>query len=141
MWFVLRTNSNHIGKGCSFPRNNLPPRRQMMLFVVVHYFRPISNLSSAGISRTIHVPYPELVENNLSKLLISDIVAGKGCSLKTSHFWFRMTYFLWRIFDFFNCFYNKRQFSPQRNKVLICFTLRPSKSFFFLGGGSLNYFG
>lgn len=54
----------------------------MILFAVIYYFRLISNLSSTDTSRTPSVPYLELVENRLSKLLISDIVGGGGCSLK-----------------------------------------------------------
>lgn len=53
--------------------------------------------------------------------------------------WFRMNAFWWRELDFLNYFYNKTQSSPQGNKVLNCFNLRPSKSLLFVS--CPNYFG
>jgi len=76
----------------------------MTLLAVIYYFRLISNLLSTDTSRALHPPYLEPVENNLSKLLISDIVGGKGCSLKAQRLWFRMTYLRWRELDFLKLF-------------------------------------
>lgn len=47
------------------------------------HFRPISHLSSTGTSRTLSVPYPEVVKTRLSKLLISDTAGRWRCSLRT----------------------------------------------------------